>query len=79
MILVLSWSWGIGFLILAIVSTVLVMELSENIGFGVGWGLPWAGSAVFSVFTLLFVKGSLKRERTEWRSKEVNSTRASVI
>lgn len=78
MILLLSWGWGMGFIILAIVSTILIMELSEDIGFGVGWGLPWAGSAVLSVLTLLFVKSSLKWEKAEWRSKEANSAGASI-
>jgi len=73
MILLLTWGWGIGFIILAIISTVLIMELSEDIGFGVGWGLPWAGSAVLSIFTVIFVKWSLKKEYAEWRSKEAHS------
>lgn len=78
MILLLSWGWGIGFIILAIVSTVLIMELSEDIGFGVGWGLPWAGSAVFSTFTVFFIKSALKSEKAEWGPKEVNKAGASV-
>lgn len=69
---------GIGFIILAIVSTVLIMKLSEDVGFGVGWGLPWAGSAVFSIFTVLFIKSALKNEKAEWRPREVNKVGASV-
>jgi hypothetical protein len=37
MVLLLSWGWGMGFITLTNVSTVLIMELSEDIYFGVGW------------------------------------------
>jgi hypothetical protein len=69
---------GTGFLILAIVSTALIMELSEDVGFGVGWGLPWVGSALFSIPMVLFIKSSMKWGRAEWRSKEVHSAGVSV-
>ena len=54
------------------------MKLSEDVGFGVGWGLPWARSAVFSIFTVLFIKSALKNEKAEWRPREVNKVGASV-
>jgi hypothetical protein len=78
MLLVLTWAWGLGFIIVAILSTVLIMVLSEDIGFGVGWGLPWAWSAVSSVFTVIFVRKSLDKERAEWRAKGGASGQDSV-
>jgi len=66
MIMVISWCWGVGLLVVAIVATVLIMVLPENIGFGVGWGLPYACSAVMAVFTIIFAKKSLRREREAW-------------
>jgi hypothetical protein len=78
MILILTWAWGLGFIIVATVSTVLIMVLSENIGFGVGWGLPWAWSAFLSVLTVIFVRKSLDKERAEWRAKGGASGQDSV-
>lgn len=69
MLLLLSWAWGVGLICVAIISTVLIAKLSENIGFGVGWGLPWAFSAVWVVFTIIFVKDQLRKERVEWVAK----------
>lgn len=78
MILVLTWAWGIGFLIIASVSTILIMLLSEDVGFGVGWGLPWLGAFVFSIFTVFYVRSSLKLERADWSEKENHRTQPSL-
>jgi hypothetical protein len=69
MMLLLSWGWGIGLICVAIVATVLIMELSEDIGFGVGWGLPWAFSAAYVFCTVIFVKVQLRKEKEEWVAK----------
>ncbi|KAF4636346.1 hypothetical protein G7Y89_g1735 [Cudoniella acicularis] len=55
MVLILSWVWGLGFIVIAIVATVLIMLLDVDIGFGLGWGLPWVFSAVYSVLTIMFI------------------------
>lgn len=78
MILTLSWVWGINLIIIAIVATVLIMELNEDIGFGVGWGLPWAWCAGWAFFTVGYVKKQLRTEKTEWREKEAAGV-ASVV
>lgn len=70
MMLVLTWVWGIGLLVVAIVSTVLIMVLTENVGLGIGWGLPWAWSAGLALATVLFVKKSIREEKTKWSAKE---------
>lgn len=69
MIQVLNWCWGVGFLVIAIVTTVLVMLLPEAVVFGVGWGLPFLCCALMGIVTSLFVKPSLKREQEVWISK----------
>lgn len=69
MIAILSWGWGVGFLTVAITTTVLVMLLPERVAFGVGWGLPYVCSAIMGLITVVFVKWSLRRERELWRSK----------
>ena len=69
MMLLLSWGWGIGLLCIAVVATVLIMTLDENIGFGAGWGLPWAFSAGWVFPTVIFVKDQLGKEKAEWVAK----------
>jgi hypothetical protein len=69
MIATLSWCWGVGFLTIAIATTVLVMLLPERFVFGVGWGLPYVFSAIMGLITVVYVKWSLRRERELWRSK----------
>ncbi len=78
MMLVLTWCWGVGLIIIAIVATVLIMELSENIGFGVGWGLPWVWSAGCAFVTIAYVKYQLRTEKAEWREKEARGIRVPV-
>jgi len=65
LIMALSWIWGIGFICIAIVSTVLIMELTEEVGFGVGWGLPWLWAAGWAILTVFFVNNRLNKERDE--------------
>ena len=79
MILLLSWIWGLGLIFIAIVSTILIMLLDEDIGFGVGWGLPWAFSAVYSIGTVAVVKSQLRKEKAEWRVKMGQSANSVAI
>ncbi len=69
MIAVLSWCWGVAFILMAIAATALVMVLPEDVVFGVGWGLPYACSAVMAFFTVIFVKWSFRSERKAWMNK----------
>jgi hypothetical protein len=46
----------------------LIVALEERVAFGVGWGLPYIWSAMFGLWTVRFVKRSLKGERIAWRS-----------
>lgn len=78
MILIVDWMWGLGLLAIAVISTVLIMVLDRDIGFGIGWGLPWAFSAVYGLLTVRVVKYHLHREKTEWAMKEVTSSSMSI-
>ena len=49
------------------------MESSGYIEFGVGWGLPYAWAAVWSILTIFIVKMQLKKEEDAWRAKEASS------
>ena len=51
---------GFGFLVTAIVTTILILLLKEDVAFGVGWGLPYVWAGVYMIGTIVFVKRSLK-------------------
>jgi len=69
MLLRLTWFWGIGLLVIAVVTTVLIVSLEEEgVAFGVGWGLPYVWSAMLGIWTVGFVKKNLKEERAAWKT-----------
>lgn len=67
LLLRLTWLWGFGLIIIAIVTTILIAVLEENVAFGVGWGLPYIWVAIFGLWTVRFVKRSLDEERRMWK------------
>ncbi|KAI9643226.1 hypothetical protein NHQ30_007842 [Ciborinia camelliae] len=69
MMMVLTWAWGIGLICIAIVSTVIIMTLPENIGFGIGWGLPYLWGFASVCLTMIFVKRQLRKEKLHWDTK----------
>lgn len=69
MIMYFIWARGLGMIVIAIISTVLITVLDEDVGFGVGWGLPYAWGAVSIHFSLIFAKSELLSESVEWRTK----------
>lgn len=64
----LSWFWGAGFMVIAVIATILIFALQEDVAFGVGWGVPYVWATVYMLGTIVFVKASLKEERRLWRS-----------
>jgi hypothetical protein len=68
MLLRLTWLWGVALMIIAIVTTILIVALEEKIAFGVGWGVPYLWSALFGLWTVRFVKKSLNEERIAWNT-----------
>ena len=69
MLLRLTWFCGIGLLVIAVVTTVLIVSLEEEgVAFGVGWGLPYVWSAMLGIWTVGFVKKNLKEERAAWKT-----------
>jgi len=68
LIMQLSWFWGLGLIGIAIVSTVLVFTITDDVAFGLGWGLPYAFMIVWALITILFVRRSLRREKAVWRA-----------
>ncbi|THV55004.1 hypothetical protein BGAL_0016g00470 [Botrytis galanthina] len=76
MMMVLTWFWGIGLVCIAIISTVIIMTLPENIGFGVGWGLPYCFGFVWVCITMAFVKTQLRKEKRHWETKDAGEGQA---
>lgn len=79
MIIVLSWVWGIGFIIDGIASTVIIFLTNEDVGFAIGWGLPWALAAVQSLWTIPFVKGRVRKEWAEWETSTTESIKMETL
>lgn len=79
MMLTLTWAWGIMLICIATVATVLIMELNEDIAFGVGWGLPWAWCTGWGFASVAYVKYQLRTEKAEWRAKEAAGVAPSSI
>jgi hypothetical protein len=68
MILILTWAWGLGFIIVTIVSRVLIMLLGEILDLvlaGFAMGL-FSGLLNLEV---IFVRKPLDKERAEWRAE----------
>lgn len=78
MILLLSWGWGLGLLTVATIATIIIMLVETDVGFGVGWGLPYFFSAGYVFYTVIFVKSQLRKERAEWGTKETPSVTPSA-
>ena len=69
----LSWFWGIGCIVIAIITTILIFSLEEKVAFGVGWGLPYILATILVLVSIVFVKASLKEERRVWRANLGNT------
>lgn len=65
MIWKLSVAWMLGFYVMAIFFTILVLKLPVMAVYAVGWAAPFPVAGVMAVATIWFVKGELKREREE--------------
>lgn len=65
MIWKLSVAWMVGFYVLAIFFTILVIKLPVVAVYAVGWAAPFPVAGVMAVATIWFVKGELRREGEE--------------
>lgn len=73
MILAVTWAWGLGFIGIATVATILIFQLPEDIAFGVGWGMPYAWAACWALLTRVYIKSELRKERAEWGEDKSSS------
>jgi hypothetical protein len=65
----LSWFWGIGAELVGVITTVLVFTLKRDVGYAVGWSLPFVWGGVWTILTIWYVRRELRRENEEWAIK----------
>ena len=69
MLLRLTWMWGFGLVSIAIVTTIFIAILEENVAFGVGWGLPYVWVTAFGFWSVRFARRSLEMERRAFKTR----------
>jgi hypothetical protein len=62
----LSWFWGIGAEVIGGLTTILVFLLDAEVGYVVGWSLPFLWAGIWVISTIYWVKKELKVERASW-------------
>ena len=70
MVMSLTWFWGICFMLNGSLSTILILKMDEDVAFGIGWSLPWMCGLLQTIVTIPFIKGRLRKEKTQWRLDE---------
>jgi len=73
MLMLLTWGWGLFFLVVGAGTTVAIALLPEDIGFGVGWGMPWICVIFMTLATVVYTRRALQYERDEWRKECSNN------
>ncbi|EJF56634.1 hypothetical protein DICSQDRAFT_157780 [Dichomitus squalens LYAD-421 SS1] len=63
-----SFYWGASGCICAAAFIAIAWTTPEDIGYGIGWGLPWLWAFTSLAFTVRWVKKELKREQEEWNT-----------
>ena len=58
--------WGSSGMFFAGVFIAVAWTTADDIGYGVGWGLPWLWAIASGTFTVWWVNKELQREQTEW-------------
>ncbi|TID26311.1 hypothetical protein E2P81_ATG00786 [Venturia nashicola] len=71
MIWELSVAWMVGFYLMAILVTALVMKLPVAAVYAVGWAAPFPVAGLMAMATIYFVKDELRREREEEEYGEI--------
>jgi hypothetical protein len=66
--------WGAGATGCAIVITLIVFLVkNSDVGFAIGWSLPWAWAAVWTFITIPWVQRSLIVEKQVWQQSSVSA------
>ncbi|KAM5538579.1 hypothetical protein V8D89_007608 [Ganoderma adspersum] len=63
---VTSFYWGASGCVLAAVLIAIAWTTSDDVGYGLGWGIPWMWAIFSGAITVPWVREELRRERKEW-------------
>lgn len=63
---VTSFYWGASGCALAAVLIAIAWTTSDDVGYGLGWGIPWMWAIFSGAITVPWVREELRRERKEW-------------
>ena len=61
-----SLAWGASGMLFAGAFIAVAWTTSDDIGYGIGWGLPWLWAMVSAALTVAWVSKQLKREADDW-------------
>jgi hypothetical protein len=70
--------WGIGALSTATLITVLLWTIPEQIGYWIGWSVPFLWAGLWAFFTIRYVQSCLIEEMNAWRVEGMRDSRNSV-
>ncbi|KAK7676645.1 hypothetical protein QCA50_020388 [Cerrena zonata] len=62
----LALFWGISGVLIAIALIIVAWMTSHDIGYGLGYGMPWLWAFASTGITIVWVRKELERERKEW-------------
>lgn len=66
----LLWAWSLTALGLGVALIAIIFSIPEEIGYGLGWGVPTAWGALGALTTILWCKRSVRIERELWKSEK---------
>ena len=69
---VTSFYWGASGCICAAAFIAIAWTTPDDIGYGIGWGLPWLWAFTNLGITVWWVKKELRREQEEWNTVGVH-------
>jgi len=66
----LTLFWGVGAALVATITTILIFTIQREAAYCVGWVLPFIWAGVWTAWTFLYVKKSLRQEKALWAEKQ---------
>jgi len=70
--------WGVGALTTAAIITTLLWTVPEQIGYWIGWSVPFLFAGLWAFLTIRYVQSCLLEERTVWRVEGMRDNDNSV-
>jgi len=61
--------WGFGGVLVAGALIAIAWTTSENVGYGLGYGVPWIWAGISAAWTVWWARKMLRREKEEWESE----------